>query len=84
MITTRYRAPIVAQFVCDDCGNSLQVKSSNVTRAIKLARQNGFAISKDKTYCWCDRCALAHKNLGRGGANGVEARSRKNCLTTQK
>ena len=33
--------------------------------SIDLARESGWAISRDRRYCYCPKCAPMHRNVGR-------------------
>ncbi len=49
------------QFLCDDCPKMEKFPN------IKFARNEGWAVSKDKKKCYCNKCAPRHRNVGRKG-----------------
>ena len=45
-------------FVCDHCGKERRLYS------IKSARENMWAVSRDRKRCYCPSCATLYRNTG--------------------
>lgn len=57
-------------FKCDHphCTATANYKG-NILTAISKARENGWAVSKDRKVCWCKLHADMHRNVGGTFAN---------------
>ncbi len=58
----KIRYPDGRTYICDDCNKEV-AKFTNYDNA----RAAGWAVSWERTYCYCPTCATAHRL---GGANG--------------
>lgn len=58
---------MTSKFICADCGAAKVVTARTLRRVIDIARDDGWAISRDYSKQWCPRCAIIHRNTGRGG-----------------
>lgn len=52
-------------FSCDHPGCIEGLNSKVEFTSIQLAREYGWAISRDRKYCYCPKCAPMHRNVGR-------------------
>lgn len=52
-------------FSCDDPDCKVGHFSLENFATIDLARKAGWAISRDRRYCYCPNCAPKHRNVGR-------------------
>lgn len=59
------------KFTCADCGASKVVTARTLRRVIDIARDDGWAISRDYSKQWCPTCAIIHRNTGRNGKREV-------------
>lgn len=59
---SKIRYPDGRTYICDDCKKEIK-KFTNYDNA----RAAGWAVSWERTYCYCPACAPAHRL---GGANG--------------
>lgn len=68
---------------CDEpgCHVSCTYFDDNETKAIAQARRSGWAISKDRSKCWCANHSHIHRNVGRrsyfGNSINTEERRRR-------
>lgn len=57
------------RFTCDDCGYLL------VFPSLASARSQNWAISRNRENCYCPKCAVGHRNVGRAGSSVVSQES---------
>ena len=57
------RYPDGRDYACDDCKNTV-----GRFRSYQKAQAAGWAVSDERTHCYCPTCAPNHRNTGRAGA----------------
>ncbi|MGN0824549.1 MAG: hypothetical protein ACI4MB_05735 [Candidatus Coproplasma sp.] len=53
------------KLVCKDCGEKAVFEGRTLRRIHDLARDEGWAISRDCKKQWCPKCAVNHRHTGK-------------------